>query len=70
MSDSAPPTISKKIPSWISLFAGTFAGVVGVVVGHPLDTIKVKVHSGSGDPNRYGNKANIIKALGTVQLRQ
>eukprot|EP01127_Copromyxa_protea_P024102 TRINITY_DN9335_c0_g1_i1.p1 TRINITY_DN9335_c0_g1~~TRINITY_DN9335_c0_g1_i1.p1 ORF type:complete len:301 (+),score=14.21 TRINITY_DN9335_c0_g1_i1:35-937(+) len=41
MTDTSPST-KTQIPPWLSLFAGTIAGVTGVVTGHPLDTIKVR----------------------------
>jgi hypothetical protein len=35
-------TDQKKPPFWKNLTAGTFGGMALTLVGHPLDTIKVK----------------------------
>lgn len=41
-------------PIWQSLVAGSAGGFCNTVVGHPLDTVKVLIHSITGAPAERG----------------
>ena len=44
MSDSSTPSFfSRIIPPLIDIFASSVAGSLSTLVGHPLDTVKVRI---------------------------
>ena len=50
-------------PLWHSVAMGTFSGVTCVIVGHPLDTIKVRIQTGSTGPMFRGLFRGIVPPL-------
>lgn len=50
-------------PLWHSVAMGTFSGVTCVVVGHPLDTIKVRMQTGATGPILRGLFRGIVPPL-------
>jgi solute carrier family 25 carnitine/acylcarnitine transporter 20/29 len=50
-------------PLWHSVAMGTFSGVTCVVVGHPLDTIKVRMQTGATGPIFRGLFRGIVPPL-------
>ena len=50
-------------PLWHSVAMGTFSGVTCVVVGHPLDTIKVRMQTGATGPIFRGLFRGLVPPL-------
>lgn len=50
-------------PLWHSAAMGTFSGLTCVIVGHPLDTIKVRIQTGSTGPMFRGLFKGIVPPL-------
>ena len=50
-------------PLWHSMAMGTFSGITCVVVGHPLDTIKVRLQTGAKGPMFRGLFRGIVPPL-------
>ncbi|KAJ3330043.1 hypothetical protein HDU76_006539 [Blyttiomyces sp. JEL0837] len=50
---------------WIDFVAGTIGGAAGVVVGHPLDTIKVRLQTQAmqAGPKRYTGTVNCLLTI-------
>ena len=64
-SSSSSPWLDRLLPPLIDILASSVAGALSTLVGHPLDTIKVRIqiHPHSPKPLPKASAISVLRAI-------